>query len=84
VPRSGLQRELLRLLQPLVPQRERLVSERIAPQLSEVARRLSGRPAEEVLAALEAVVTRAGATPDRRALTEFAAQVEAGEDPFAD
>ncbi|MGY1643372.1 hypothetical protein ACI782_19885 [Geodermatophilus sp. SYSU D00703] len=80
--RGDLQRELLRYLQPPVPRRAELVSERVAPALAEVGERLSGRPAEEVTAALEAVVRQAGATPDRTAIEEFAAQIEAGENPF--
>ncbi|MCU1620741.1 MAG: hypothetical protein JWR41_2747, partial [Modestobacter sp.] len=35
-PRSGVQRELLRLLQPVVRRRDQLLSERIAPALAEV------------------------------------------------
>jgi hypothetical protein len=81
--RGDLQRELLRYLQPPVPRRAELVSERVAPALAEVGERLSGRPAEEVAAALEAVVRSAGATPDRAAIAEFAARIEAGENPFA-
>ena len=80
--RSAFQQELLRLLQPRLPRRADLLSERIAPVLAEVARRHLGRPAEEVLAALEAVVVGAGGTPDMRALREFAAEIEAGENPF--
>jgi hypothetical protein len=81
-PRWGLQQELLRLLQPLVRRRAGLVSERIAPILADVGRTHSGRPAAEVLAALEEVVTAAGAEPDRRALDEFAREIEAGGNPF--
>ena len=50
--------------------------------LSEVADTLSGHPAEESFAAMESVVTAAGGTPDRRALREFAAEIEAGRNPF--
>ncbi|MGY1728606.1 hypothetical protein ACI79J_16690 [Geodermatophilus sp. SYSU D01062] len=82
-PRSGLQQELLRLLRPPDPRRERLLSERVAPTLAAVADRMSGRPADEVAAALEAAVREAGGTPDRAALRELAAQVEAGDNPFA-
>ncbi|RBY83600.1 hypothetical protein DQ238_00440 [Geodermatophilus sp. TF02-6] len=81
--RSGLQEELLRFLQPPAPRRARLLSERIAPALAEVGRDLAGRPAQEVLAALDATVRAAGGTPDRAALQEFAEQIEAGENPFA-
>ncbi len=81
-PRWTLQQELLRLLQPLVRRRAGLVSERIAPALADVGRTHSGRPAAEVLAALEEVVTAAGAEPDRRALDEFAREIEAGGNPF--
>jgi hypothetical protein len=81
--RGDLQRELLRFLQPPVPRRAELVSERVAPALAEVGERLSGRPATEVAAALEAVVRSAGASPDRAAIEEFAALIEAGENPFA-
>jgi hypothetical protein len=79
---SDLQRELLRLLQPPVRRRERLVSERVAPALAEVGDRLAGRPADEAYRALEAVVRDAGATPDERALREFAVAIEAGDNPF--
>jgi hypothetical protein len=81
-PRSGLTRELLRLLQPPTPRRAGLLSERIAPALAEVGRTHAGRPAEEVVDALAAVVTTAGGTPDRAALRKFAAQIEAGQNPF--
>ena len=81
-PRSDLQRELLRLLQPPVPRRARLLSERVAPALADVGRRHAGRPADEVFAALEAVVTAAGGTPDPAALREFAGEIEAGRNPF--
>ncbi len=81
-PRWALQRELLRLLQPPVRRRAGLVSERIAPALADVGRTHSCRPAAEVLAALEEVVTAAGAEPDRRALEEFAREIEAGGNPF--
>jgi len=81
-PRWALQRDLLNVLQPPVPRRAALVSERIAPALAEVGRTRSGRPAAEVLAALQDVVTAAGAEPDRRALEEFAREIEAGGNPF--
>ena len=81
-PRSAFQQELLRLLQPWLPRRADLLSERIAPVLADVARTHAGRPADEVLAALHAVVTGAGGTPDLRALREFAADIEAGRNPF--
>ncbi|MGY1832439.1 hypothetical protein ACI8AA_18660 [Geodermatophilus sp. SYSU D01180] len=82
-PRSGLQEELLRLLRPPDPRRGQLLSERVAPALAAVADRMSGRPADEVAAALEAAVREAGGTPDRAALRELAAEVEAGDNPFA-
>ena len=81
-PRWGLQQDLMRLLQPPVRRRAGLVSERIAPALADVGRTYSGRPADEVLAALQDVVTAAGAEPDRRALEEFAREIEAGGNPF--
>jgi hypothetical protein len=81
-PRSGVQRELLRLLQPVVRRRDQLLSERIAPALAEVGHTHRGRPADEVFLALEAVVTAAGGTPDRAALRQFAGQIEAGQNPF--
>ncbi|MGY1731676.1 hypothetical protein ACI798_09140 [Geodermatophilus sp. SYSU D01045] len=81
--RSGLQDELLRLLRPPDPRRERLPSERVAPALAAIGDRMSGRPADEVCAALEAAVREAGGTPDRAALREFAADIEAGDNPFA-
>jgi hypothetical protein len=80
--RWTLQEELLRLLRPPAPRREAPLSERIAPLLAEVARIHAGRPAAEVVVALEQVVTAAGATPDRRALDEFAREIEAGGNPF--
>ena len=81
--RSRLQEELLCLLQPPVPQRAALVSERVAPVLAEIGHRLAGRPAEEVVAALEFAIRDAGGTPDPTAVEEFAQQIEAGENPFA-
>ena len=81
-PTWALQRDLLRLLQPPMRRRAGLISERIAPALADVGRTHSGRPAVEVLAALEDVVTAAGAEPDRRALEEFAREIEAGGNPF--
>ena len=80
--RAGVQEELLHLLQPPVPRRAGLPSERVAPRLAEIGDSLAGRPADEVLAALEAAVREVGATPDRTALQEFATQIEAGENPF--
>jgi hypothetical protein len=80
--RSAFQQELLKFLQPWLPRRADLLSERIAPVLAEVARRHAHRPADQVLAALEAVVVGAGGTPDMHALREFAADIEAGENPF--
>ena len=80
--RSGMTRELLRLLQPVARRRAGLLSERIAPALAEVGRSHRRRPADEVFAALEEVVAAAGGTPDRAALREFAAQIEAGQNPF--
>lgn len=81
-PTWALQRDLLRLLQPPMRRRAGLISERIAPALADVGRTHSGRPADETLAALEDVVTAAGAEPDRRALEEFAREIEAGGNPF--
>jgi hypothetical protein len=80
--RGGLQDELLHLLQPRLPRRDELVSERVAPTLASIGDSMAGRPADEVLAALDAAVRDAGATPDQAALREFAAQIEAGENPF--
>ena len=81
-PGSNFQQELLRLFQPWLPRRADLLSERIAPVLAEVARKHAGRPADEDLPALRAVVVGAGGTPDMRALREFAEDVEAGRNPF--
>ena len=81
-PRAGLQDELLRLLQPLVRRRAELLSERIAPTLAGIGDNMAGQPADEVFTALDAAVRDAGGTPDAAALREFAAQVEAGENPF--
>jgi hypothetical protein len=80
--RNGLQEELLRLLRPPVPRRAELLSERVAPTLAGIGDSMAGRPADEVLAALDAAVRDAGGTPDRAALREFAAEIEAGENPF--
>ena len=82
-PRAGLQDELLRLLQPPVRRRADLLSKRIAPTLAGIGDSMAGRPADEVLAALDAAIREAGGTPDTAALREFAAQIEAGENPFA-
>ena len=82
-PRAGLQDELLRLLQPPVRRRADLLSERIAPTLAGIGDSMAGRPADEVLPALDAAIREAGGTPDTAALREFAAQIEAGENPFA-
>jgi hypothetical protein len=82
IPRSGITRELLRLLQTPTPRRARLLSERIAPALAEVGRTHRGRPADEVFTALAEVVSAAGGTPDATALREFADQIEAGQNPF--
>ncbi len=81
--RSGLQEELLRFLQPPVPGRAELVSERVAPTLADIGDDMAGRPADEVLAALDAAIWNAGGTPDAAALREFAARIEAGENPFS-
>lgn len=81
--RSALQEELLRFLQPPVPQRAGLLSERVAPVLAEIASRLAGRPADEVVVALESAIRDAGGAPDLRALEEFAEQIQTGENPFA-
>ncbi len=80
--RHGLQDELLRWLQPPVRRRGELVSEQVAPTLAGIADRMAGRPADEVLAALDAAVRDAGATPDRAALQQFAAEIQAGDNPF--
>jgi hypothetical protein len=77
-----MQEELLRFLQPPVPRRAELVSERVAPTLADIGDAMAGRGAEEVLAALDAAIREAGGTPDTAALREFAAQIEAGENPF--
>jgi hypothetical protein len=77
-----MREELLRLLQPPVPRRAELVSERVAPTLADIGDAMAGRGAEEVLAALDAAIREAGGTPDTATLREFAAQIEAGENPF--
>jgi hypothetical protein len=79
---SPLQRELLRLLRPPLPQLARQVSEQAAPRLAEVGRSHAGRPAAEVVPALEEAVRSVGGEPDAAALAEFAEQIEAGENPF--
>jgi hypothetical protein len=79
---SAMQRELLSYLRPPVPQLARQVSELARPGLVEVGRSHAGRPAAEVLVALEYEVRSVGGEPDRAALTEFAELIEAGENPF--
>jgi hypothetical protein len=79
---SPLQQELLRFLRPPVPQLAEQVSERARPRLAEVGRTHAGRPATEILIALEDAVRSVGGEPDRAALAEFAEQIEAGENPF--
>ncbi|MFD2091059.1 hypothetical protein [Blastococcus deserti] len=80
---SALQRELLAFLRPPVPRLAAQVSEQARPRLAEIGRSHAHRPAAEVLVALEAAVRSVGGEPDRVALTEFAEQIEAGENPFA-
>ena len=80
--RPGLQEELLRYLQPPVPRRGELVSERVAPTLADIGDAMAGRGADEVLAALDAAIREAGGTPDAAALREFAVRIEGGENPF--
>ena len=80
--RPGLQEEMLRYLQPPVPRRGELVSERVAPTLADIGDAMAGRGADEVLAALDAAIREAGGTPDPAALREFAVRIEGGENPF--
>ena len=75
--------EELHFLQPPVPRRRELVSERVAPTLADIGDAMAGRSADEGRAALDAAIRAAGGTPDRAALREFAAQIEAGENPFS-
>jgi hypothetical protein len=79
---SAIQRDLLTYLRPPVPQLARQVSEQARPGLVEVGHSYAGRPAAEVLVALEHAVRSVGGEPDRSALTEFAELIEAGENPF--
>jgi hypothetical protein len=44
--RPGLQEELLRFLQPPVPRRGELVSERVAPTLADIGDTMAGRRAD--------------------------------------
>lgn len=81
-PQSPLQTELLRFLRPPVPRLAQQVSEQAAPGLAEVGRTHAGRPAADVTAALAEAVRSVGGEPDMAALTEFAEQIEAGENPF--
>jgi hypothetical protein len=81
-PGSALQRELLRLLRPPVPQLADQVSEQARPRLADVGERMAGRPAAEVVPVLEEAVRSVGGTPDMAALAELAEQIEAGENPF--
>jgi hypothetical protein len=81
-PGSRLQEELLRLLRPRDPRREEQLSERVRPGLVAVGRTHTGRPVEEIVAALEQVIRTFGGTPDRAALAEFAEQISRGENPF--
>src|SRR5919202_3974728 len=80
--RPGFQEGLLRYLQPPVPRRGELVSERVAPTLADIGDAMAGRGADEVLAALDAAIREAGGTPDAAALREFAVRIEGGENPF--
>jgi hypothetical protein len=79
---SQLQNELLRLLMPRRSRLEDQVSERVRPRLAEVGRTMAGRPAAQILSVLESVVRAAGATPDMKALEEFAQDIHHGENPF--
>jgi len=81
-PQSPLQSELLRYLRPPVPRLAAQVSEQAAPRLADVGRSSAGRPAAEVLIALEDAVRSVGGEPDMAALREFAEQIEAGDNPF--
>lgn len=81
--RPGLQEGLLDLLRAPSPRLAAQLSEQVRPHLAEVGRGYAGRPAAEVRVVLEDVVRSAGGTPDLDALTEFAEQIEAGENPFA-
>jgi hypothetical protein len=81
-PQSAVQRELLRLLSPPSRRLSEQPGEQALPGLLEVARTHAHRPAAEVRAALEDAVRSVGAEPDHAALTEFAEQIEAGENPF--
>jgi hypothetical protein len=80
--RPALQEGLLDLLRPPAPRLAAQLSEVLRPRLAEVGRDYAGRPAGEVRAALENVVRSAGGAPDLHALTEFAEQIEAGQNPF--
>lgn len=77
-----VQQELLRLLRPPSRRLAAQLSERVRPDLAAVARSSAGRPQPEIVAALEAVIRQAGGTPDIKALTEFAADIAAGGNPF--
>ena len=68
----------LRLREPVRVRIERVVLNTADDRGEDMA----GRPADEVLAALDAAVRQAGATPNGTALREHAAQIEAGENPF--
>jgi hypothetical protein len=77
-----VQQELLRLLRPHSRRLSEQLSERVRPDLAAVARSSTGRPVPEIVAALDAVIREAGGTPDRAALTEFAAEIAEGGNPF--
>lgn len=79
---AQLQQELLRLLRPLHRRLGEQLSERVRPRLAEIGRTHAGRPAPEILAALDEAVRAAGGTPDRRALEEFADDIAQGRNPF--
>ena len=81
--RPGLQEGLLDLLRPPSPRLAAQLSEQLRPRLAEVGHGHAGRPAAEVRVVLEEVVRSAGGVPDLDALTEFAEQIEAGQNPFA-
>jgi hypothetical protein len=79
---SQLEGELLRLLRPASRRLEEQVSEQVRPRLADVGRTMTGRPAAEIVVALEEVVRAAGATPNMAALAEFAEQIHEGHNPF--
>jgi hypothetical protein len=81
-PGFRVQEELLRLLRAPNPRLDQQLSERIRPDLAEIGRTYAGRPPEEIVVALDAIIRTSGGRPDRAALCEFAEEISRRENPF--